>query len=312
MANPVDARNTGPAAFACLLLVGTLLALSLILAKLADQAGAPRLTFLMVGIGGAGLILTLITAASRQPMPINRRILEYGLASGFLLATPNALGFLAVRHVGAGFLSLSFAFPVLFTWILATAMGLERVRPARLLGVMLGLAGGLILAAAKAGDVSAAPGWALLILAMPMLLAVGNVYRSLRWPSGASPLFLAGLMMLGAALMLLPFVLVSEPGQLPALLASQRITVLLGVEVLVFSVLYLFYFVLQKIAGPVYLSQMGTVAAVVGTLIAVLWLGEAPPPYLGLAGTLVALGTLLFHRGARAGLPKALRQGVSE
>ncbi len=42
----------------------------------------------MVGIGGAGLILTLITAASRQPMPINRRILEYGLASGFLLATP--------------------------------------------------------------------------------------------------------------------------------------------------------------------------------------------------------------------------------
>ncbi len=186
------------------------------------------------------------------------------------------------------------------------------MRPARLLGVMLGLAGGLILAAAKAGDVSAAPGWALLILAMPMLLAVGNVYRSLRWPSGASPLFLAGLMMLGAALMLLPFVLVSEPGQLPALLASERITVLLGVEVLVFSVLYLFYFVLQKIAGPVYLSQMGTVAAVVGTLIAVLWLGEAPPPYLGLAGTLVALGTLLFHRGARAGLPKALRQGVSE
>ncbi len=41
MANPVHARNTGPAAFACLLLVGTLLALSLILAKLADQAGAP-------------------------------------------------------------------------------------------------------------------------------------------------------------------------------------------------------------------------------------------------------------------------------
>ena len=59
-------------------------------------------------------------------------------------------------------------------------------------------------------------------------------------------------------------------------------------------------------------AQMGTGAAVVGTLIAVLWLGEAPPPYLGLAGTLVALGTLLFHRGARAGLPKALRQGVSE
>ncbi|MFC6669971.1 hypothetical protein [Marinobacterium aestuariivivens] len=47
-----------------------------------------------------------------------------------------------------------------------------------------------------------------------------------------------------------------------------------------------------------YLSQIGTVAAVVGTLVAVLLLGEAPPPHLGLVVTLVALGTIFFQRGA--------------
>ncbi|HAX09959.1 MAG TPA: hypothetical protein DCX68_07920, partial [Marinobacter hydrocarbonoclasticus] len=52
MSNLTGTGKAGLAAFGCLLLVGTFLGLSLILAKLADQAGAPRLTFLMVGIGG--------------------------------------------------------------------------------------------------------------------------------------------------------------------------------------------------------------------------------------------------------------------
>ena len=45
MSNLTGTGKAGLAAFGCLLLVGTFLGLSLILAKLADQAGAPRLTF---------------------------------------------------------------------------------------------------------------------------------------------------------------------------------------------------------------------------------------------------------------------------
>ena len=141
------------------------------------------------------------------------------------------------------------------------------------------------------------------MLAIPVVLAVGNIYRTLRWPSGASPVFLAALMLFGGALTLLPFALVTEPGQLPALLASATVIRLLLLEIAVFAVLYVFFFVLQKLAGPVYLSQIGTVAALVGTLIAVGLMGEAPPPNLALAGVLVALGLILFHRGARAASP---------
>lgn len=304
MANPDLSRNiinrAGLYALGCLMLVGTFLALSLVVAKLADGAGAPRLTFLMVAVAGAGVMLTGITALQRQPISLTRRTLEYAIVSGALFALPNALGFLAVRHVGAGFVSLSFAFPILVTWLLAVLLSLERLRPLRLLGVLLGLSGGLILAAAKAGGVDGSQGWVVLVLAMPVVIALGNIYRTLRWPSGAAPVFLAALMMLGGALALLPFALFFEPGQMQALFESASAIRLLLVEVAVFSVLYLFYFVLQKLAGPVYLSQIGTVAALVGTLIAVFTLGEALPPNLGLAGVLVALGTILFHRGARA------------
>lgn len=138
---------------------------------------------------------------------------------------------------------------------------------------------------------------------MPLVLALGNIYRTLRWPEGSSPVFLAALMMFGGSVTLLPFALSLEPGQFPALLTTGAVVRLLLVEVAVFAVLYLFFFVLQRLAGPVYLSQIGSVAAVVGTLIAVFALGEAPPPNLGPAALLVAGGTLLFQRGTRVASP---------
>lgn len=290
----------GLRALGCLLLVGSCLALSLTVGKLADDAGAPRVSFLMVAMAGAGLVLMGLAASRRRPLAFDRRALEYALVAGALLALPNALAFVAIRHVGAGFISLSFAFPILITWVLAVCLKLERLRLLRLSGVVLGLGGGLVLAAAKAGGMNAAPGWALLVMAMPLVIALGNIYRTLRWPEGGSPLFLAALMLLGGAVTLLPLSLALEPGQLPVLFSRAAVLQLLALEVTVFTVLYLFYFVLQKLAGPVYLSQIGAVAAVVGTLIAVLALGEAPPPNLGLAALLVIVGSLLFQRGARA------------
>ena len=298
MTNSVTSRNrAGWYALACLLLVGSLLALSLVVAKLADDAGAPRLSFLMVAVTGAGLLLLALAALQRQPMRLDWRILEYALVSGALFALPNALVFLAVRHVGAGFISLSFAFPILVTWVLAVGLGMERVNALRLFGVLLGLAGGVLLAWAKAGGMQSAQGWAALVLTIPLILALGNVYRTLRWPGETGAVYLAALMLLGGALTLAPFALAFEMQQASQLLGSQVIRLLLA-EAMVFTVLYIFYFVLQKIAGPVYLSQIGMVAALVGTLMAVLLLGEAVPPYLGLAGVLVLSGAILFHRGA--------------
>jgi len=297
MINLTKSRNrNGWYALGCLLLVGSLLALSLVLAKLADGAGAPRLSFLMVGVTGAGVLLLVLAAVQRQPMRLDRRILEYALVSGTLFALPNALGFLAVRHVGSGFVSLSFAFPLLLTWALAVGIGMERVNALRLLGVLLGLAGGALLAWAKAGGMEGARSWVVLVLMIPLIIALGNIYRSLRWPGETGPVYLAALMLLGGALALAPFVLAFETQQASQLLGPEVIRLLLA-EVIVFTVLYVFYFVLQKIAGPVYLSQIGMVAALMGTLIAVSLLGEAVPPYLGLAGALVGLGAVLFHRG---------------
>lgn len=286
-------------AFACLILVGSFIALSMTVAKLADAAGLPHLSFLSVAMAGAGLVLLGIARLSGQAMPWNARIAEYGLASGVLLAIPQALGFLAVGQVGAGFVSLSFAFPVLITWLLAVIVRLERPNLVRFLGVSLGLAAGVLLASGQARTGSADLVWSLVILAIPVFLATGNIYRSLRWPSRGGPIFLAALMLLGAALTLVPVAYLIEEGRLAELVASAEAVWLLLAEIAIFAVLYLFFFILQKIAGPVYLSQIGIVAGVVGTIIAVFALGESPPPNLFLAAVLMVVGSLLFHFGMR-------------
>jgi len=291
--------KTGFYAFACLLLVGVFLSLSLVVGKLASTAGAPLLTFLLVSMLGAGAMLCLICALKRNPMGLNQRMLEYGLVSGVLFALPNALGFFAIRHVGAGFISLSFAFPILITWLLAVVLQMEALRAWRFMGVMLGLSGGIILAVAKSNGAVEAQGWVLLVLLMPVMIACGNIYRTLRWPTAASPVFLAALMMFGGALTLIPFVLFFEAGQAVSVFNSSRVIVLLAIEVIVFTILYLFYFLLQQLAGPVYLSQIGTVAALSGMSIGVFVLGEAAPPNIGLAGVLVTIGIVLFQRSEK-------------
>ena len=309
MANPDQARKTGRLfelrALGCLILAGTCLALSLIVAKLADSAGAPRLTFLMSAMAGAGVILAALSMLRNQVMRPNPRVLEYALVAGVLLALPNALGFLAVRHVGAGFVTLSFAFPILLTWVLAVLLGLERLGIPRLTGVLLALAGGVVLAGARAGTGDGDALWVALIVGIPLLIALGNIYRTLRWPTGAAPVFLAAVMMLGAALALLPFALALESEQVGALIGSATVATLLLAEIAVFTVLYLFYFVLQRLAGPVYLSQIGIVAAIIGTVIAVLALNEPTPPNLGMAAVLIIAGTVLFHQ--RSGAPAGAR-----
>ncbi len=282
-------------ALGCLLLVGILLALSFVVAKLADAAGAPRLSFLVVAMLGTGSLLMGVAWWQRQSISLTQRTLEYAAVSGMLFALPNAIGFLAVRHVGAGFVSLSFAFPILVTWFLAVMLKLEPLRLARLFGVLLGLSGGILVALDKTSGTENSWGWAAIVLAMPIIIATGNLYRTLRWPPDTSPGYLAALMMFGGAASLLPFVLVFEPGQAIELLHSMAMLRLLILEIGIFTVLYLFYFLLQKLAGPVYFSQIGTIAALIGTFIAILGLGEDVPNHLGPAAILIVLGTVLFH-----------------
>jgi drug/metabolite transporter (DMT)-like permease len=67
--------------------------------------------------------------------------------------------------------------------------------------------------------------------------------------------------------------------------------------------MYWFYFWLQRVAGPVYLSQIGYVAAGFGVLFAVIFFGE-PLALAVVLGLLMIVGGVLLVRARRAPAPK--------
>jgi len=283
----------------CLLSGGVLLGLSTNLAKLAGDAHLPPLAFLCWSIIGAALVLMIVAAMRRDLPPVNARSLEYYAVSALVgVAGSNLIFFSAVPHVGAGFVALIISLPPLLTYIGALALKMERFHAIRATGVAAALAGAGILAARKLSAPDADVFWVLLALGGPVLLAIGNLYRTLRWPKGVSADALAPGMLVAAAVMLLGAGFL--PGLSLAVPADQSLPfILIAVQSVVFAGMFLLLFLLQKTGGPVLLSLLGSVGALIGVPVAILLQGEAPPEGLFLGAALIVAGIALLTLGSR-------------
>lgn len=299
--------TTPPRAAVLTLLVstGALIALSTTWAKLAPDQGIAPLPFLTWALLGAATLLAVLQRARGRLPRLDRRTLEYFLVAGLVsLAAPNLLLFAAIAHVGAAFVVLALAFPPLFTYLGALALRMERFDAARAVGVLAALGGAALLAVRKLDDPAVDPVWIAATLAAPVILAAGNLYRTARWPTGARPDELAPGMLAGGGLLLAATGLVgsafSDAAWLSLAAPSGRGAWLVTVaQMVTFAATYVLFFMLQHRGGPVVLSLIGSVAAVVGVPLAVVFLGEEVPDGLVVGGLAIALGVALVTRPPR-------------
>lgn len=294
--------QTGPSpahwslAVGLLVLTGTLLGISTNLAKVATGNGLSAYAFLTWSLVGATGLLLLRAAQRGLRLPLTRRTIEYYAVAAFVtVAASNLIFFSAVPIVGASFVALAIAFPPLLTYLGALCLGIERFSTMRAFGVVLALSGAGILAVLKLSAPDASLYWIVLTLFGPVLLAIGNIYRSLRWPPGASPEGLAPGMLVAAASMLLCAAL------LPAFDLGLPITPqalgLTAAQACVFAAQFLSLFALQRAGGPVLLSLLGAVGAITGVPAAIYLLGETSPAGLVPASVLIAGGIALVAWG---------------
>lgn len=281
----------------CLLCGGALLGLSTNLAKLADGLSLAPLALLTWSICGAAIILLTIALMRGVRPPVTKRCLEYyGVSALVGVAGSNFIFFSAVPHVGAGFVALIISLPPLLTYVGALALRMERFNVLRATGVVAALAGAGVLAFNKLSKDGTDSAWVLVALLGPVLLAIGNLYRTLRWPPGVAAAALAPGMLVAAAVMLLATGLFTDlPLTLPQ--AKAWPLALIGAQALVFSGQFLLLFQLQKTGGPVLLSLLGAVGAIVGVPVAVLLQGEAPPQGLLLGAVLIGSGVAMVTLG---------------
>lgn len=286
--------------FACLLGAGACLGISTNMAKLAVDAGLTSLAFLTWSIAGAAVALGVLAAARGRLPGLNRRTVEYFVIAAFVtVAGSNLIFFSAVPHVGVSFVTLTITLPPLLTYVGALLFRMEVFDLRRAAGVLAALAGAGVLALRQLSAPDAPATWILLTLAGPVLLAIGNLYRTLRWPRGEPADALAPGMLAAAFVMLLATA--ALPGFSVAVPTETGLPLLLiALQAGLFAAQFLLLFVLQKTGGPVLLSLLGAVGAIVGVPAAILLLGEAPPEGLLVGSLLIGLGIVLVALGGRA------------
>lgn len=297
-----------------LLVNGSLIAGIYACAKIAAASGVSAFGMVAWQLLFAALALSAVAAlAGRLPVP-SRVSLRYAAIAGMLgISAPNLITFSALAHVPAGLIGVIGVLSPVFTYAIALAIGIERAHRVRALGIALGLVGvlSLLLPRSALPDASAWP-WALLALGGPLLLAGGNLFRSLAWPPGLHPLSAATLMLLTQAALLVPAALWFDQLPLPDLSSPSWAGVdgaLLGAG-LSTATFYLSAFELQRRAGPVVVGQLGYVITAASLLLGMLVFGERPGMAAGVAISLVFAGVMLVQRAAPAAGPRRAGQAL--
>lgn len=286
-----------------LLSAGFCIGLIFPLGRMAGEAGIPPLVFAALAAAGAAAVLAAVTVASGQKLSLDRRTLTYAAVAGQLtFAIPFGTLVAVIPHLGSGMPAILQSLAPVVTLAIVLVIGLERPNFLRTLGLATGMAGALIILAsrnASAVGAEAGFGWYLAALVTPAALAAGNVFRSTHWPKGRGPMPLASLTLAAAALGLGLAVLVeglagaARPGALEALAGAWWLVVAQGLAT---GVGYAFFFRLQQIGGPVYLSQISYVNTGVGVAFAVLLFGERLSLWVWLAVALVFAGVAIVNR----------------
>ena len=286
-------------AFALLIATGGMLGLSLPFGKLATEAGAPPLLWaFVISTGAGGVLLAALLLRGARPGLDAHRLRYFFITAAVSYAAPNLITFTIMPHVGAGYAGIMYTLSPVFTLMMSILLRIRRPNRLGMAGIAIGFLGALMVTMTR-GEVGqpAALVWVMLGLLVPLCLAIGNIYRSYDWPKDAGPIELAvGSHLASAAMLFVALVATGHAGSLPMLADIPLLTV---AQVAAATGMYVFFFRLQQVGGPVYLSQIGYVAAAVGLLSGTLALGERYALLTWLGAGVICVGVAITTRAQR-------------
>ncbi|GLS30653.1 EamA-like transporter family protein [Mesorhizobium albiziae] len=289
-------KSVWDSAFGLLLVTGGLLGLTLPFGKIATGEGVPAMLWAFVISFGAGGVLLLVLLARRHRFVLTAHKLRYfAIAAAISYAVPNMLMFSAISHLGAGYTGIMFTLSPVITLVLSILLGVRRPNLLGIAGIAVGFVGALMVALTRgeAGQ-PAELFWVFVGLLIPVSLAAGNIYRTYDWPEGTGPTELAVGSHLAAAAMLLAGLF--STGSAGSFSLLSGLPLLMLAQVASASAMFAFFFRLQAVGGPVYLSQIGYVAAAIGLIAGTFFLGERYALLTWAGAAIVTAGVVMTTR----------------
>lgn len=294
-------RGLWNSAIGLLIVTGTLLGLMLPFGKVAGEAGVPPVVWAMLVSAGAAAVLLITMRARNERLGLDaRRLRFYVISAAVSYAIPNLAVFSAMPHLGAGYMGIMYTLSPMFTLILSVIFRVRKPNLLGMLGILIGFIGAVLVATTRGeAGTPASLTWVGIGLTLPVLLACGNVYRTWDWPEGAGPTELAVGSHLASGLMLLGLAAVT--GQLAGIALLDEVPGLALAQVASAAGMFVCYFRLQAVSGPVYLSQISYVAAAIAIISGTLLLGESYA-YLTWIGTaIIFVGVVMTTKAQAAG-----------
>ncbi|MER8537045.1 DMT family transporter [Mesorhizobium sp. M1005] len=261
-------------ALGLLVVTGGLLGLTLPFGKIATAAGVAAMVWaFVISLGAGGVLLCALLLNGKRMRLTPHRLRYFFVTAAVSYAIPNLLMFSAIPHLGAGYSGIMFTLSPVVTLVFSMLLGVRPPTMLGIVGIVVGFVGAVMVAVTRgeAGQ-PAEFFWVAMGLLIPVSLAAGNIYRTVDWPEGTGPIELAVGSHLAAALMLLAGILVVLGGN--AFGSLGGVPLVAAAQVASASAMFAFFFRLQAVGGPVYLSQIGYVAAAVGLFAGTLFLGE--------------------------------------
>ncbi len=283
-------------AIGLLIVTGALLGLTLPFSKIGTAAGVPAIVWAFLISFGAGIVLlAAVIARGERPRLTAHKMRYFFITAAVSYAIPNLLMFSAIPHLGAGYTGIMFTLSPVITLLLSLLSGVRRPNLLGIAGIAVGFVGAVMVAwtRGEAGQ-PAALFWVMIGLLVPVSLGLGNIYRTADWPAGTGPIELAVGSHLAAAAMLFAATLMITGA--PAFETLANVPWVAAAQVVSAAAMFAFFFRLQAVGGPVYLSQIGYVAAAVGLISGTLYMGERYQALTWLGALVIVIGVVMTTR----------------
>ncbi len=280
---------------ALLVLLGAGWGLTQPLSKIAVSSGHGPLGLIFWQLAIGAVVLGLVNMVRKKALPVSPDAIKWYLflaIAGTLL--PNTTSFISFAHLPSGIMSIVIAMVPLFAFPIALMMGNDRFGWVRLLGVIVGLLGVVILSRPGASIPAGTVGFLALALVAPFLYAIeANVVA--RWGAGGlDPVtLLLGASILGAVLAL-PLAVGSGQWIDPLAGMAAPEWALVGSSV-IHAFVYSSYVWLVGRAGATFAAQVSYLVTGFGVVWAMLILGESYSGWVWLALGLMFSGLFLVQ-----------------
>lgn len=252
----------------------------------APAFGALPLMWLRVAIATVCLLPLLVWRG--QVGALRARIGVVTVMGLFNSAIPFVLIAWATLSITAGLASILNATVPIMTALIGAVWLRDRLGAGRVAGLVIGMAGVVLLAADKADFKPGGSGWALLAMVGATLCYGFAANFTKRYLTGVPPMVNAAGSQIVSAVALTPFALWTWPAQTPAPLAWAAAAVL-GVGCT--AIAYVLFFRLIERVGASRAVTVTFLVPVFGTLWGALFLGEAVTGSMLLGGAVVLVGT---------------------